>query len=316
MIGGTTAALVVVPILIDLAMTTPGGGFAYVAADAFYYLTVAQNFATDASISFDQSHPTNGFHPLWQAILSQAALVLLRFDGGQEMLIDTSVVLGAGLIGAGILFLAQAIAHRSKRISALFVLVPFGIYAAVLTPLWLEEDLEAANSMVGGSMPLYGTLWSYANGMESGAVLLFFGLSALVCCKGVHLRSLRGGAIVGLILALLALSRLDHIFISLFVIGMCAVEGLRRKQWKGVVVLSLTFGAVIGGYLLLNELLVGSALPTSGAVKSKFPDGTDNNLEHLQRSRTSTLCVDTSLCCGRGLRSVRRVSIVTQARRA
>ena len=37
--------------------------------DAFYYFQIARNIASGAGPTFDGVHPTNGFHPLWTALL-------------------------------------------------------------------------------------------------------------------------------------------------------------------------------------------------------------------------------------------------------
>jgi hypothetical protein len=38
--------------------------FSFLAADAFYYLTIAANVHAHGIVSYDQIHPTNCFHPL------------------------------------------------------------------------------------------------------------------------------------------------------------------------------------------------------------------------------------------------------------
>ena len=38
--------------------------------DAFFYLSIARNFAAGKGSSFDGLHPTNGYHPLWMLLLS------------------------------------------------------------------------------------------------------------------------------------------------------------------------------------------------------------------------------------------------------
>jgi len=69
--------------------------------DAFYYFKVAQNIVAGRGVTFDGLAPTNGFHPLWMAVilpifsLSQYNLILpLRF----VIALQTLLSAGAGLI--------------------------------------------------------------------------------------------------------------------------------------------------------------------------------------------------------------------------
>src|SRR5581483_4198707 len=45
----------------------------YIADDAFYYLTIARHAASGAGVTFDGLAPTNGFHPLYFALLLPVA---------------------------------------------------------------------------------------------------------------------------------------------------------------------------------------------------------------------------------------------------
>ena len=38
--------------------------------DAFYYFQIARNIATGHNVTFDGETLTNGFHPLWRALLT------------------------------------------------------------------------------------------------------------------------------------------------------------------------------------------------------------------------------------------------------
>lgn len=40
--------------------------------DAFYYFQIARNIATGHNVTFDGETLTNGFHPLWMALLTPA----------------------------------------------------------------------------------------------------------------------------------------------------------------------------------------------------------------------------------------------------
>src|SRR5438067_1942948 len=57
-------------VLVDLLSAPRVRPFGYVAADTFYYLSVARNIVDRGSPSMDGIHAVNGFHPLWQLVVS------------------------------------------------------------------------------------------------------------------------------------------------------------------------------------------------------------------------------------------------------
>src|SRR5215212_1131971 len=65
----SAVALLVVPIVADVIVSGPSRLFGYVASDTFYYLVVARHIR-EGVVAFDGVHPSNGFHPLWQALVS------------------------------------------------------------------------------------------------------------------------------------------------------------------------------------------------------------------------------------------------------
>src|SRR4051812_16890507 len=65
-----TCATLAIPVLVDIAHDPRVRPFGYVAADTFYYLSVGRNIVDLGLVSMDGQHPTNGFHPLWQAIVA------------------------------------------------------------------------------------------------------------------------------------------------------------------------------------------------------------------------------------------------------
>ena len=66
------------PPIFDLLLSDKRASFHYLAADSFYYLTVARNLVELGSPTFDEVHLTNGFHPLWQALLSLPSVLQIR----------------------------------------------------------------------------------------------------------------------------------------------------------------------------------------------------------------------------------------------
>src|SRR5688572_27496153 len=64
-----SAILVLYPPVYAALRSGQRGLFAYVAGDSFLYLGIAQRSAT-GFFTYDGVAPTNGFHPLWQWILT------------------------------------------------------------------------------------------------------------------------------------------------------------------------------------------------------------------------------------------------------
>src|SRR5438876_301414 len=86
----------VVPVALDLAVSGKRRLFAYPAADAFYYLRVADVWAHTGHVSFDGTRSTNGFHPLWQFV--EVAFTRVGITLGWSRLTNLAVALLLGLV--------------------------------------------------------------------------------------------------------------------------------------------------------------------------------------------------------------------------
>lgn len=265
-IVGAALAVLIVPVVTDLVLSGTRRVFAYLAADAFYYLQVARQWGEHGRISFDGERSTNGFHPLWQAILAVLDGVGLR--GTALMLVV--VLLGAGLTALAVLLLARSMVAAHGALPALFVLLPLGVYGVLLGPVWalVDQTSPSQTSIYQGPLPLYGTLWSAANGMETGAVLATFALMAWLLVKG------RSTWLVGAAMAALVLARLD---LGLIVAGLLATQGALawrrhdRRAGRAVLASGAVVAMVVAAYLAWNLAYAGAALPLSGTLKSTFP---------------------------------------------
>lgn len=276
-IAAMIGALVAAPILVDLALSDRRRVFGYLAADAFYYLTVARNMATTGRSTFDGEFATNGYHPLWQWSTALAYAVCERVAGEPAVLL-VAVLLGAALVAAGFAALVRLLPdHPVSR--ALAPLLVVGPTALAMAPAWLHLGPEGvlAHSWQGRGRPLAGTSWGYVNGMESCLVIASFAAASYVAVRRLPERSLRDAAALGLLLATMTLSRLDHALVAVGVLAPFGVRALRarlagdRAPLRAAVVCGACFGAPIAAYLVTNALLFGSAMPVSGRLKSTFP---------------------------------------------
>ncbi len=281
-----TIAVLVVPIALDVGLSPDGVVrrlFAYAAADTFYYLTVARNIGLHGRFAFDGQHLSNGYHPLWQLVTSLPYALRLPRADTPWILAYLMVAALAAQVGALIL-LARAWRRPDGTLSLGFLFIPAGVYALCASPAWLSKtsvQLAQANSMEGAE-PVYGTWWSYVNGMESSLVLLFF---AAVLWLSARERPLARPVWLGLALAGLALARLDHALIAApILLGLCLGELRRGRGWRRLEAPALAtaaFALPIAAYLLINRTVFGAALPVSGALKSSFPTLTADDFNHF-----------------------------------
>jgi hypothetical protein len=262
---------------LDLLFSGRRRPFGYAAADTFYYLVVARNVARHGSFSLDGRHATNGFHPLWQ-LLTSALDFATEHLGLEQFTLYVAIFASLALIAGGIALLATALAQEG-RLTPLFALVPVGLYGLLVAPFWLLRWDTLADGMEGPP-PVYGTLWSYANGMESGAVLFSFGLGAFLQRAWFKAPSVGSAARYGIALAALTLARLDHVFISLaLVAALLHAAYVGRRPWREPLAALAAFGLPVGLDVFINMHWFGSAMPVSGALKTSFPHITQVHIQ-------------------------------------
>jgi hypothetical protein len=266
---GLAAGGVVLPPLVDLLWNGWERIFGYLAADSFYYFTVARNLASGAGVSFDGEYATNGFHPLWQLYTALLYAVTSLTGLGESAFLVGAFLSSLLLTALATVLLGSCFRLALGRVPAAFPILPVGLYALSTASL----------------QPLYGSLWSFANGMETGATLAAFAW-VLRCMVGRELGSSRAIDVqLGVALSILLLSRLDHAALAVCLLG---VYALREPCWRGPRLLALAavagpFGFTLAAYLGFNWLSAGSLLPVSGAVKSSFPESSIANLFYLDR---------------------------------
>ncbi len=251
---GLVAGLTAYPALLSWLTQGKNAAFKYFAADAFYYLGVADRSANTGFYTFDGSRATNGFHPLWQYYLTGAFKWLNLGDNQDNQILFTffsSLVLVA--IGTGLFGLALLRLTGSPALTLLATL-PGPYYL-----LFSNVDRQ------------YSAPWSYINGMESPFSIFFFGLLGygLVNLNWLARRSYPAILATSALLTALAFSRLDDIFIFgpfLLLVAFSAANWAERVKHLLAAVAFPT--VVFSGYLLYNLATVGSALPLSGVAKA------------------------------------------------
>ena len=205
--------------------------------DAFYYFQIARHAAAGDGLTFDGIHFTNGFHPLWLALLVPIFGV---FPG------DLAPLRAAALVELALLVLAAIALWRTlrNRIGA----VP--AFAAALVP----AALPGARSALRG-------------GMESA--LLFLLLILLWNRFGVledkDTPAARDFLVPGCLAAAAGLARLEAFSATLVLLWLALRRGIPRG---GVALLaSIPLGA-LAALAAWNLARMGSPLPISGEAKA------------------------------------------------
>lgn len=228
--------------------------FRFFAADAFYYLAVAERSQGRGFYTFDGLFATNGFHPLWQWLLGG---VFAAAGGTGELQVLLPFAIGVGLTASGAALFASVVARATGQPAlALLAAVP-GLYYLLLPPI----------------APHYFAVWSFANGMESGLSILAFAWLAH------HLVDPRLQApepprrcflALGLAGTAMTLARLDDVFVfgPLLLLAWATSRSPRAALPRAAAV-ALPPLLGIGAYLAYNLAAVGVLLPVSGAAKAE-----------------------------------------------
>jgi hypothetical protein len=211
--------------------------------DAYYYFEVARNIALGHGSTFDRLHDTNGFHPLWLLMLVPVYKVLPAIDTGYRCALLLQGILNAGAI--------------------------------VLLFLWLRRlygSLPALIAVIAYQLPQMG--YQTRTGMESAlaAVLLFGVLHYWARVRAA--RDARSWWVIGGLLALLVLTRLDCFFLVMAIAVLALVSRITRAssrdRWP---LLPLLLPSVMGlaAFVGWNYFRFGHATTVSAAIKSSYP---------------------------------------------
>ena len=220
--------------------------------DAYYYLNVARNAVRGNGLTFDGINTTNGFHPLWMLCL---LLIYGIFDPGSSASFQAVFSLVALIAGLNCWFAYRAALCVADRPAA-----------ATSIALLLVAPFASA----------------FLNGLETGLLVLFLLVlfEAMVRCDLASTRTrFREDMLLGLLLSLVFLSRLDSMFHIASVLGFVVWRAV-RDHGVGVGLVSALLKFVRASippillvlpYLLWNTVAYGHAVPISGRLKSSFP---------------------------------------------
>lgn len=218
--------------------------------DAYYYLGVARNLAAGLGSTFDGIHATNGYHPLWCALL--VPLHLLVRD--PDVAVRAAGCLWYLLAAAAPVALWWALRPRTGPAGALLAAVLFGLH------------------------PHLGAGLARPNGLETPLYALVVALAA-----GIFERTLsRAGpsrvawALLGVVAGLTVSARLDGGFFAMAAAILVAWSaGIRAAA-----ILTLAATGVAGPSLVWNQVRFGHPLPVSGRVVALQAETERASLRH------------------------------------
>ncbi len=259
---GLALAMLVGPPLLDLLLHGWKRVFSYFAADTFYYLTVARNLALQGSPSFDQERATNGYHPLWQLLTGALYKLNSILQLPESVFLLLVFFVSLALLSLALVMLASCFRLAMGRVPTAFPILPVGFYALATWPI----------------EPQFGSLWSYANGMESSLAIAAFAWVLWCLVQRERSEQVSINLQLSLALSILMLSRLDH---GVLALGVFLVYFLRdipvdRRRLLHFLALTAPFTAVLVLSFAFNWLTADSILPISGSIKSSFPDPSVN----------------------------------------
>jgi hypothetical protein len=229
--------------------------FNFFAQDAFAYLAVAQH-STMGFYSFDGELATNGFHPLWQMYLTG----LFHWAQNSDQVFQLYVVFFSCILFTTLGYIVTGLAaYTITKSKVLAILTVPGIFYLTFSFV----------------MRFFNSPWSFMNGMESCLSVLCGGM--LFGVLSLHYNdpekydnSNSFFLIIGIIICLMVMSRLDDIFL-LCSFSVCIVlfgkQTLKARLLKAGL-LSLPSALFLTGYLLFNLYTVGLGLPISGLAKA------------------------------------------------
>lgn len=227
--------------------------------DSFYYLTIARNIANGLGSTFDQSFPTNGYHPLWMMLI----LPIMTLRISEELSVYCVMILGAFIWCAGSIPLQKItrslyISEQARIGMLLFYLfAPFNVYNSV-------NCLET--SLVVYAFLLFGCFFTGLTSKKKIYNWRFFVKYGFVC--GIFFLSRTDSAII---IAIMSLA-LAIILIT---------QKCKYKIISGFFLAGITGLIVILPWLIWNLKTFGSIMQTSGTALTYFAKDSASRIELL-----------------------------------
>lgn len=243
--------------------------FNHLAADAFYYLTIAKN-STTGFYTYDGEVPVNSFHPLWQYLLTGVFQIIGRSHEIAQLY--AVYLLGVLFTTIGSILAGLSI-YNTTRSTLLSILIIPGIYSFLMGCASIDRT----------AYWLFIPPWSSINGMETSLSILFGGALLYVGLKPTNAGRAdeRDGPDaayfsdafllkLGVLIAMIVMSRLDDVFLLAAFSGsiVFARNTSFRNRIRGLLVLCFPTALVLVPYMVFNYWTTNAILPLSGLGKA------------------------------------------------
>jgi hypothetical protein len=254
----TATAVAIAGVYLVILLVFPEALFAFTFDDGFYYLGIARNLANGEGSTWDTIEATNGYHPLWMAMV--VPFYLVGLDGFAAA--RAVVIFQLGLYAAALVVVARMIGDLIgdwPRLAdpALRRLGSFGVVVAFA--------LVAGNPFV---------VRTFVNGLESGAVVLVGALVLAYAMRGTgrwvtddveHRRRW----IMSALLVLAFLARTDAIVLG-GCLGLWCLAEARQVGRPAIARIAQLFGPLavtLVVFLVANQVGFDTPMQVSGLVK-------------------------------------------------
>jgi len=201
--------------------------------DAFYYLEIARRMGHGQGFTFDGTHATNGFHPLWQVMLGALATIV----PGQMAFVRVALLAGLVCLLAALLL--------------------------VIRLVWRMAGPGPALS--GALLVVHGTtaLPNIVDGLEGAVLVLCLSVVATTLANFAERPSSARAALVGVASAFVVLARLDMVVV-IWLLPCAMALRTRNGRWIGWWLVGGMIGALWGVWFVVRYHHV---LTTSATVK-------------------------------------------------
>lgn len=225
--------------------------------DGYYTLSVARNIAAGKGMTIDGQTWTNGFQPLYAFVVAPAYVLAGgdRFMGLRYVAaMNWALLVAASLMVGYLLQLLQAAAAAGPWLTG--------------AALW--------QGALGISLHYY-------NGLETGLMLTMYLAIWLYIAKRYR-DDVASRAVLGVMLGLLVLTRIDNVFLVLLIPTVAAwrvLHGGDARQLRGMLLVAGIALLISGPWWMYNYFGFGSLMPTSGQAQGAFALDTGRMLRAL-----------------------------------
>ena len=210
--------------------------------DAFYYLVYGREAADLKFFSWNGLYPSNGFHPLWLVFVASSFSI------------------------------SQDLATIVKLLSVfLFIFFVISIwYFNKVVQIHNDERIKIISLFMFAVVSVKCFFW-YMESALSVVIFISYIYYVVLQFKPHDKIEIIKPIIIGTLSSLLALSRLDLVFLISPLHAFLIFNVIKQKNLKSALALILPPVIIVGAYVLLIYLITGAPVPLSGLVKSSFP---------------------------------------------